>query len=219
MVPMWSRARRFSNVYAFATLDTLSIILWLSAWASVASYVTAGKGKGKNDKATGCDNFEFGSPGRCKVSEGIIILGVIVMLCFGATAFISFRAVMHFKRTGEMPTPSTGTDNFAKQTQDAFSSNMRSDDPFDDNQEHMDPRQGGRSGYEPTRRSEDDEYALLHNNDQDDVSQEQPTQTTGPLGYASNPGGGAMHGYDASYAGSYGRHLPEGGLGNGSYGR
>lgn len=218
MVPMWSRARRFSNVYAFATLDALSVVLWLSAWAAMASYVSEGKGKGKSEKATGCDNFKFGTSGRCKISEGIIVLGVILMLCFAATAFISFRAVMHYKRTGEMPAPTVGNDNFAKQTQDAFSSNIRNDDPFDDNHENLDARQGGPSGYGPARRSEDDEYALLHNNDHDDVSQAQPAQPAGPLGYGPNSGG-VMHDYDTSYAGSYGKHIPDAGYGHASYGR
>jgi translocation protein SEC72 len=218
MVPMWSRARRFSNVYAFATLDALSVVLWLSSWAAMASYVSEGKGKGENEKATGCDNFKFGSPGRCKISEGIIILGVVIMSAFAATAFVSFKAVMHYRRTGEMPAAGMGNDNFAKQTQDAFSSNMRTDDPFDDNHEELDARQGGRAGYGPARRSEEDEYAPLQNNDHDDVSQAQPTQPAGPLGYGPSSGG-VMHDYDTSYAGSYGRHIPDGGYGNSSHGR
>ena len=218
MVPMWSRARRFSNVYAFAALDALSVVLWLSAWAAMASYVSEGKGKGDNEKATGCDNFKFGSPARCKISQGIIILGVILMLAFAATTFVSFKAVMHFRQTGEMPDSSMGNDNLAKQTQDAFSSNMRNDDPFDDNQEDPDARQGVRAGYGPARRSEEDEYAPLQYNDHDDVSQAQPTQPAGPLGYGGQSGG-VMHDYDTSYAGAYGRPAPDGDYGNTSYGR
>jgi translocation protein SEC72 len=218
MVPMWSRAQRFSNIYAFAALDGVSVILWLSAWAAVASYVTEGKGHGKNEKAKGCDNFKFGSPARCNISQGTIFLGVILMLAFVPTTFISVKAILHFKRTGEMPDQPLGNDNLAKQTQDAFSSNMRNDDPLDDNQEDLDPRQGGRSGYEPTRRSEEDEYAPLHNNDHEDIAQAAPTQPAGPLGYGAESGGG-MHGYDTSYGGPYGRHSPDGGYGNASYGR
>lgn len=218
MVPMWSRARRFSNVYAFATLDALSIVLWLTAWAAMASYVSEGKGKGDKKDESGCDNFKLGSPGRCKISQGVIVIGVFVMLAFAATTFVSFKAVMHYKRTGEVPTAAAGNDNFAKQSQDAFSSNMRNDDPFDDHQEDLDARQGGKSGYGPARRSEEDEYVPLQNNDHDDVSQAQPTQPAGPLGYGPQSGG-VMHDYDTSYAGSYGRHVPDGGYGNGSYGR
>jgi translocation protein SEC72 len=204
MVPMWSRAQRFANIYAFAALDAASVVLWLSAWAAMASYVSEGKGKGENDKASGCDNFKFGSPARCKISQGVIFLGVLLMLAFGATTFISYKAIMHFKRTGEMPDHSVGNDNMAKQTQDAFSSNMRHDDPFEDNQEDLDPRQGGSSGYGPSRRSEDDAYAPLHDNDHDDILRTQPTKPAGPLGYGAESGGGT-HDYDTSYGGGYGR--------------
>lgn len=218
MVPMWSRARRFSNVYAFVTLDALSVVFWLSAWAAMASYVVEGKGHGDNEKTTGCDNFKFGSPGRCRISEGVIILGVILMLSFAATAFISFKAVMHYRRTGEMPNLSAGNENFAKQTQDAFSSNMRNDDPFDDHHADPEARQANRSGYGAARPSEDDEYALLHNNDHDDLHHARPTQPAGPLGYGSQSGG-TMHDYDTSYAGAFGRRSPEHGAGSGLYGR
>jgi hypothetical protein len=68
---MWSRTARFANVYASATLDALSVLLWLTAWAAVASYVSAGKNKGKNTKASGCDNFGLGSAAKCKISEAL----------------------------------------------------------------------------------------------------------------------------------------------------
>ncbi|KAI9869675.1 MAG: hypothetical protein M1823_008991, partial [Watsoniomyces obsoletus] len=97
MVPMWSRARRFSNVYAFAVLDGCSIFLWLTAWASMASYVASGKDAGSDSKKSGCDNFKYGSPGRCKLSTGITILGAMIMLAFLGTSFFSFRAMMTFK--------------------------------------------------------------------------------------------------------------------------
>ncbi|KAJ5626763.1 hypothetical protein N7528_004190 [Penicillium herquei] len=46
-VPMWPRARRFGNVYAFATVDLLYTIFWFSAWVCLASYVAQGKSIGK----------------------------------------------------------------------------------------------------------------------------------------------------------------------------
>lgn len=213
MVPMWSRAQRFSNIYAFAALDGLSVVLWLSAWAAMASYVSAGKGKGKDDKKQGCDNFKFGSPGRCKLSQGVTALGVFVMLSFIATTFVSIKAVMHFRKTGEVPQAAMGND-MAKQTQDAFSSNMRNDDPFDDHHENPDPRQGGVSGYQPARRSEDDEYAPMYNNDHEDLTNVRPAQPAGPLG--SNQAGGVMHDYDTSYSGAYGQHGGGSGAGAGA---
>lgn len=87
-VPLFPRARRFGNVYAFATVDLLFVILWFSAWVAVASYVAEGKQKGEDaqnadknnkDKKTGCDAFAYGSPGKCQLSTGTVILGVIVL--------------------------------------------------------------------------------------------------------------------------------------------
>ena len=102
---MWPRARRFGNVYAFATVDCLYAILWFTAWVCVASYVAEGKSKGKSDSSSsststkrdtpttttttststatstksGCDNWAYGSAGKCKLSTATVILGVVIL--------------------------------------------------------------------------------------------------------------------------------------------
>jgi translocation protein SEC72 len=206
MVPMWSRARRFSNVYAYATLDGLSTFLWLTAWASTASYVASGKGKGDDDKKKGCDNFKYGSPGRCKLSTGVTFLGVMIMLTFAATFFFSFRSVMTYKRTGMMPVNAAKYDDsngedFSAQTQQAFSSNMRTDE-FDDDQ-GTDARQGRYAYQQP---QVDEEYAPIHQNDHDhdhdDIGNMHATQPMSPLN--QNPSG--LEKYDTSYGGAHGQH-------------
>jgi translocation protein SEC72 len=197
MVPMWSRARRFANVYAFATLDSVSVILWLSAWAAVASYVSAGKGKGKNTDKSGCDNFKYGSPGRCKLSETIIFFGVVEMLLFIATAFISFRAVMTYKRTGMMPenlpvggSGMGGKNDFSAQTQDDFSSIMRNDD------DDFEDQAGGAGRQEYQKPSFDDAYAPIRQNDHDnDIAHLQAAAPTSPLDH----NGLGIQSYDTSY--------------------
>lgn len=84
-VPLFPRARRFGNVYAFATIDCLFVVLWFSAWVAVASYVAEGKSKGEaeqkdsKDKKTGCDAFAYGSASKCKLSTATVILGVIIL--------------------------------------------------------------------------------------------------------------------------------------------
>ena len=197
MVPMWSRARKFSNVYAFVALDGASAIFWLSAWASTASYVAAGKGKGDKKDATGCDNFKDGSPGRCKLSTGITILGVVMMLAFCATAFFSFRALMHYKRTGMMPNQPMGKTDFAVQTQDAFSSNMHNEE-FDEEQQHDSRQGGGNHAYQQELR--DEEYAPIYQNDQDDLGQA-PQQPISPLGHHGLGIGPPPYDQDTSYHG------------------
>lgn len=104
---MWPRARRFGNVYAFATVDCLYAILWFSAWVAVANYVAEGKsigtsgGKdtggntGQNKKPpsnsnskrassegghqSGCDAWAYGSAAKCNISTGTVILGVFIL--------------------------------------------------------------------------------------------------------------------------------------------
>lgn len=218
MVPMWSRARRFANVYAFASLDVLAVVLWLSAWAAVASYVSAGKGKGDKKDASGCDNFKYGSPGRCKLSEAIIVFGVLEMLLFTATGFLSFRAVMTYKRTGMMPSVAAqpegvggaedtkNNDGLSDPTQDAFSSNIRpEEEDFDDGQYHG----PGRQEYAYGKTSFDNEaYAPVHQaDDHDDLAHMPPEQPQSPL----NHNGLGIHDYDTSYNGAYGsqgQHTP-----------
>jgi translocation protein SEC72 len=50
-VPMWPRARRFGNVYAFATVDAIYAIFWFAAWVCLASYVAQGKSIGKSSSS------------------------------------------------------------------------------------------------------------------------------------------------------------------------
>jgi len=192
MVPMWSRAQRFSNVYAFATLDGLSAFLWLSAWASMASYVASGKGKGDNHKKSGCDNFKYGSPGRCELSTATTILGVIIMVLFLATFFFSFKTAMHYKQTGMMP--GKGND-FSEQSQAAFSTNMHNEDLEED--QGLDARQGGYAHHQPY--SQDEEYAPIYQNDHDDIGHMQAQQ---PASSLAMPQPISIYDADTSYGGA-----------------
>lgn len=99
---MWPRARRFGNVYAFATVDCLYAILWFSAWVAVANYVAEGKSIGKSGKnkggsnnsnsnnsnkrassnsghKSGCDAWAYGNATACNISTGTVILGVVIL--------------------------------------------------------------------------------------------------------------------------------------------
>lgn len=104
---MWPRARRFGNVYAFASVDCLYAILWFTAWVCVASYVAQGKAIGLNpddndkdkskgdnkggqntkradqdndkDSKSGCDAWAYGNATKCKISTATVILGVVIL--------------------------------------------------------------------------------------------------------------------------------------------
>ncbi|KIW10254.1 hypothetical protein PV08_11216 [Exophiala spinifera] len=214
MVPMWSRARRFANVYAFACVDGLAVVLWLSAWAAVASYVVAGKGKGdKKDGSSGCDNFKYGTPGRCKLSETIIVFGVFEMLLFIATTFFSLRTVMVFKRTGMMPdnaqrypgavSHDDKPDDFSAQTQDAFSTSMRPDEDLDDEE-----RTGGRGRHPEYAYQkpgyDDDQYAPLHQQEQEDIVHMQSVLPQSPLDHS----GLGIQDYNTAYTGYGNQQMP-----------
>ncbi|KAI9374610.1 hypothetical protein BJX61DRAFT_532250 [Aspergillus egyptiacus] len=213
-VPMWPRARRFGNVYAFATVDCLFALLWFTAWVCLASYVAQGKSEGKEEgdqqdnqneeEKSGCDNWKYGSATKCKISTATTVLGVAIFVLFCVTAWMSFRNVMHFRRTGTLP-DAVSDPTFAAQSKAAFSSNPGQD--FEDE----DDFRSGRVGMGSSLRDRDEDYALLHQSEADDLG---------------NPGGrSAMHGsYDptstasiihdynasefstTSYGGAHGQH-------------
>jgi translocation protein SEC72 len=193
MVPMWSRTQRFGNVYAFAALDGLFTILWLSAWAAVAAYVSAGGG---------CSHFSLGSNGKCKLSEGTVVLGVFIMALFIGTSYVSIRTAMHYRRTGMMPTKKTNA--FEIQTEDAFSSNMQKDDIEED----AESRRGSYpsfdqaqppSVFDPTSFGQSEQYSpLQHRNDHEELGQPH----LAGLGFRYNSP--SVEDYDTSYAGGYG---------------
>ncbi|KAK2786409.1 hypothetical protein FQN51_003596 [Onygenales sp. PD_10] len=237
-VPMWPRTRRFGNAYAFAAIDVLFSILWFSAWVAVASYVGVGKSKGASDqkdekdekkRKTGCDAFAYGSPGKCQLSTGTTILGVVIFLLFLATAYMSIRNLLEYRRNGTMPYDHTGPDpTFAAHSKAAFSSNPAHD--FDDedtefrsgrpnnNNNNTNDEEDISTHYDPhphqhaPRRTgdPDDEYSLLHNHEADDLGGSAYGGVNPPPSYdptlpnpVSSPtqAGGFMHDYDTSYGG------------------
>ncbi|EKV14328.1 hypothetical protein PDIG_33440 [Penicillium digitatum PHI26] len=219
-VPMWPRARRFGNVYAFACVDILYSILWLSAWICLASYVANGKSKGSSshDKKpgsdskstkTGCDNWAYGSSGKCKLSEATTIIGVFIFIIFAITAWMSFRNVVHFRRTGTLP-DAVSDPTFAAQSKAAFSSN-----PAQDFEEDDDDIRSGRGGVmgASSRIDRDEDYALLHQSEVDDLGSLQGrTAMQGSYDPTAPAPGVILHdysNYNTGYGGAYGQHYVE----------
>ncbi|KAN0085510.1 hypothetical protein V8E54_001977 [Elaphomyces granulatus] len=205
-VPLYPRARRFGNVYAFATIDSLFVILWFSAWVAVASYVAEGKSLGSSDNKnhqTGCDNWAYGDSTKCHLSTATVLFGVAIFLLFIATSFFSVRNVVHFRRTGTMP-DAISDPTFAAQTQAAFSSNPVQD--FDEEDEFRSGRAGDTEPRYPQDR--DDDYALLQQSEADDLgaSSHHAPAVQGAYDPTAHPPGAVMHDYDTSYGGAYGQH-------------
>ncbi|KAL4806274.1 hypothetical protein BDV18DRAFT_125180 [Aspergillus unguis] len=213
-VPMWPRARRFGNVYAFATVDCLYALLWLAAWAAIASYVAQGKSEGKDtsdsdsksddDNKGGCDNWKYGNASKCNVSTASCIIGVVIFVLFLVTAWMSFRNVMHFRRTGTLP-DAVSDPTFAAQSKAAFSSNPAQD--FDEE----DDFRSGRGGLGSSLRDRDEDYALLHQSEVDDLGNAggrsamhgayDPTTSSGSVLHDFNSSE-----YSTSYGGAHGQH-------------
>jgi len=207
-VPQFPRARKFGNVYAFATVDGLFVILWFTAWVAVADYVAQGKSDGENlsenkkDNLTGCDAFAYGSPSKCSVSTATVLFGVMIFLLFIATSFFSFRNVIHFRQTGTMP-DTVADPTFDAQTNAAFSSNPVQD--FEEEDEFRSGRTGDRPGGYGTDHEQD--YALLQQNELEEMHQQPGVQ--GSYDPTAPAPGQVMHDYDTSYGGAYGQHYNE----------
>lgn len=107
---------------------------------------------------------------------------------------------MYYRRNGSLPGAAASNDpTFAKQTQDAFSSNPQSE--FDDEVRHpAGAPAGGRAGHD-----DDDEYALLHQSEADDIG----IHPGRPGSYGRDDRTGIVHDYDTSYGGAYGSHAGE----------
>lgn len=152
---MWSRTVRFSNPHAHCAIDGLLSIFWFSAWASLASYVLSGKGKGDVKNASGCDNFAHGNAAKCKISEADIFLSVLMMCCFITSSFFSFKVLMEYRRTGIAPNAVYigGGEKAAKEnTSHLQSAPYKEDDEAFDSR--LDVREGGRDigySFEDTR--------------------------------------------------------------------
>ncbi|KXT12902.1 hypothetical protein AC579_10463 [Pseudocercospora musae] len=127
MVPMWSRAWRLNNVYAYAVIDILFALLWFAASIAVAVWNANGIAKGKTatidetkssksstkflftradttTKHGTCDSFAYGSASKCSVSKATVGFGIVTFLLFAATTYISIQAIRQYRQSGAVPT-------------------------------------------------------------------------------------------------------------------
>lgn len=115
---------------------------------------------------------------------------------------MSFRNVMHFRRTGTLP-DAVSDPTFAAQSKAAFSSN-----PAHDFEEEDDFR-SGRAGLESSagRSDRDEDYALLQQSEVDDLSS-QPGRSAmhGAYDPTAPAPGGLLHDFNTSYGGAHGQH-------------
>lgn len=131
VVPMWSRAWRLNNVYAYAAIDLLFALLWFAASIAVAVWNANGIAKGKTTSSDSdetsksttkflfsradttkkdgtCNSFAYGSAVKCSVSKATVGFGIIVFLLFAATTYVSIQAIRQYRQTGAVPNTSFG---------------------------------------------------------------------------------------------------------------
>ncbi|CAK4030942.1 hypothetical protein BST61_czeina44g000420 [Lecanosticta acicola] len=182
MVPMWSRAWRFNNVWAIATIDILFAILWFAASIAVAVWNADGIAKGKTDSSSDgtdkstkredtttkkdgtCASFGYGSETKCKVSKATVGFGIIVFLLFAVTSYLAVRAIIQYRKTGVVP--SVGMKNHG--STDALGTDDPSKDPWSANiDEQLHTTSDDRLTY-GQQTAGDDSEALLHRNSESD---------------------------------------------------
>ncbi|KAK4991982.1 hypothetical protein LTR50_001377 [Elasticomyces elasticus] len=179
MVPMWTRAQRLANAYAYAILDILFAIFWFSAFIAVATWNTAGIRQGVVDKkmdsnSGNCSTFAYGSASICNLSKTSVGFGFIVLwvrrfsltrktqltpdpsLLFVITASISTYAAIQYHRTGSLPGSLSAyiqpTADLEAQNKDAWSTDVHDfghDYDGHDNDVHADSTRSGVDDYAP----------------------------------------------------------------------
>ena len=207
MVPMWTRAWRFTNVYAYAAIDILFAILWFAAFISVETWEAEGIRKGAKGKAAkggddgACSHFAYGSESKCTTSKASVGFGVVIFLSFAVTSAISIHGVLKYKKTGIMPYGNPGRHGRVEQrgaedpNKDAWSTNTDELDPNHPSNRHSDEEPDPRRAYGQIPAEEDEEGLLhrdsLHNPFQDTHSMAETQTEDGvhpgrPLSYQSS---------------------------------
>ncbi|KAK5166296.1 uncharacterized protein LTR77_008557 [Saxophila tyrrhenica] len=169
MVPMWTRAWRFANVYAYAAIDLLYTLLWFAAFVAVAVWQSEGLKEGSKNKdgdkdgKGSCEQFGYGSATKCQVTKAAVGFGVVIWLLFIATSVISIQGVLQFRRTGIMPngnsTKHGQAERFEDPSKDVWSTNT---DELDDS--HPSHRPSVSPGDDDARRA----YSQLSTADEDE---------------------------------------------------
>ena len=172
MVPAWTRAWRFVNVYAYVAIDLLFTVLWLAAAIAVGVWTNNGISKGSagsdqdntKDKGKGCGNFAYGSETKCNVSKASVGFGVLVFVLFATTSGISIYGIIQYKRTGVMPNENNPRQDLSGRSGGEEDPNK---DPWSMSTDELDPLRHNSAASTDARvlygqDTEEDERGLLH---------------------------------------------------------
>ncbi|OAK94830.1 hypothetical protein IQ06DRAFT_82607 [Phaeosphaeriaceae sp. SRC1lsM3a] len=196
MVPMWSRAQRFANAYAFLAVDALYTLLWFAAFIAVALWNSSGIKEGAKEKnipddERNCTTFKWGSESKCNVSKASVGVGVVIFILFLVTTAVSGYYLHKFLKEGVLPYESKTPNPHHISGEDSSKDNAWSTE--------IETGHHGRDSADSDRRTEhggnqhDDEYALLNSTETDE---------------GRHPGRPLSWGEDRNGNGGYGRPVP-----------
>jgi hypothetical protein len=152
MVPMWTRAWRFANIYAYLGLDLLFALLWFAATIALGVWQSQGIKQGAKDHKdddnaadeSECETWAWGSVSKCKVTKAAVGFGVVIFLLWCLTSAISVWMMNKYRKTGIIPgSKNGGRGAFQPQVDDPASKDAwstRIDEPDNDlyGQRHSD---------------------------------------------------------------------------------
>ncbi|PYI01519.1 hypothetical protein BO78DRAFT_327485, partial [Aspergillus sclerotiicarbonarius CBS 121057] len=119
-------------------------------------------------------------------------------LLFIVTAFMSFRNVAHFRRTGTLP-DAVSDPTFAAQTKAAFN-------PAHDFEEEEDDFRSRAGIGSSVRGDRDEDYALLQQSEVDEFGNSQARSALSGTYDPTVSGGSVLHDYNTTYGGAHGQH-------------
>lgn len=170
MVPMWTRAQRFANAYAFLAVDALYTIFWFAAAIAVAMYNRSGIIDGAKDAKLpddqrNCTTFKYGSESKCNISKAAVGIGGTIFVLFAITAGISGYYMAKFRKEGVLPYEGVAADPHHLSGESAKDNAWSTEIETANNRDSMDStgRHTDHGGDQ-----QEDEYALLHSTETDE---------------------------------------------------
>lgn len=99
MTPRFPRTQRLAHPYALVTVDFIYTILWLSGFASVASFDSSGLCAKKCDS----DGKNCSISSKCNLGKAVVGLGVFIFLFFALTTAMSVYGIQYWRTNGVLP--------------------------------------------------------------------------------------------------------------------
>ncbi|KAJ5134704.1 hypothetical protein N7526_006069 [Penicillium atrosanguineum] len=198
-VPMWPRARRFGNVYAFATVDAIYAVFWFAAWVCLASYVAQGKSIGKSSSSDKDSSSSSSTTSSKRATTTTTTSSKSATTSSSGSGCANWAYGNEAKCNISTATTIIGVVILYVA---AFNSN-----PAHDFEEDEDDFRSGRAGMgaASSRGDQDEDYALLQQSEVDDLGNRSAMH--GAYDPTAPAPGGVLHDFNSTgYGGAHGQH-------------